>query len=214
MNRAQLRERVKMYVQGRDQYDSLINDLLNEVCDSLAMPFEFQALQDVEEVTYTASLGLFALVNEPYAITSVRDLTNNRRLTLQDPDWYDDQDSTILGLPRSYVHFGNSLALYPIPDIDADLRIRSKRLPTPMNDDTDEPDGFPRDWHPIIYKLAASDLHFLLKEDQAGMMRKNEALAAISARQEVRTIEARSSTGRIIIERPTYRRHGSRTKWR
>jgi hypothetical protein len=205
---------VKMYVQGRDQYDSLINDLLNEVCDSLAMPFEFHGLQNVENVTYTSATPLFPLVSEPYAIVSVRDLTNNRKLTLQDPDWYDDQDISVTGIPRTYTHLGNILALYPIPDIDTSLRIRSKRLPVPMTADVDEPDGFPRDWHPIIYKLAASDLHFLLKEDQAGMMRKNEALSAISARQEVRTIEARSSTGRIIIERPTYRRHGSRTKWR
>jgi hypothetical protein len=205
---------VVLYVKGRTAYTGLINDLLNEICDSLAMPFEFRALQSVETVTYTAGLTLFTLTGAPYAITSVRDLTNNKRLTMQDPDWFDDQDNSISGFPRSYVHFGDTLALYPFPDVNTSLRIRSKRLPVPMDDDADTPDGFPRDWHSIICKLAAAELHFILGEDQSGMMRKNEALADISARQEARTIENRSAEGRIIIERPTYRRYGTRTKWR
>lgn len=216
MNFLQMQNRVKLYVRNRPGLDDTIKDMINEEAQKLAMPFEFPLLiveQVVSVPAETVSLAFSSLLE---AIISIYDNTNGVPLNSQDSNWYLQQSREIVyGYPRNYVLINNELRLIPQPQMDLELIIFGKRFPNKLVDGGDELE-LPLDWHTIVCKLTASELLFALGEDQKAMTYKNAALADISARQEVRTIELRNAEGRMVVDRSRYMRgqSGSRPIWR
>lgn len=210
MNRLQLRTRVLMYLRNRPGYDTLINDLLNERMNSLAMPFMFPHLDLKEEVVTVADTAEVAVPAEFYVVQGVVNLTGwhgqQYKLAFIELDEYDTLPNTRNGIPSKWVQDGQEILFWLKPDAEYTMRLRGKRLPAQMSDDTHEPE-LPSDWHPLIAKLTASELHFLLGEDERGQALKNEALGEIATRQEVRTMQRSGEPGQVQVRRKmSYRR--------
>lgn len=214
MTRLQMRDRVLLYLRNRPGHEATINSVLNEKTDGLAMPFFFPHLDIESDVATVAGTNIVTIPSLVYVAQKVLNLDaparSDKRIDVVEQDWIDSQDWEYTYRPKYASQFGTKLYLWPTPDVVYDLRVRGRRLPTPMDDDLDEPE-LPRDWHPIIAKLAASEMHFALGEDERAMAIKNEALGEISARQEVRTMQRRGQEGQIQIARKLiYRRGGIR----
>lgn len=216
MNFGQMQARVQFYVRNRPGLIGTIKDMINEEAQKLAMPFEFPLLSVEQNVVVPAETFSYTFTGTLEAILGIYDITNGVPLNPQDLIWYAQQSRELsFGYPRTYVLVNNELRLMPQPSMDLELLVFGKRFPDELVDDGDELE-LPLDWHTIVCKLAASELLFGLGEDQKGMSFKNAALADISARQEIRTIELRAAEGRMVMDRSKYTRgmSGSRPQWR
>ena len=203
MTFAQMQARVLLYIKDRPNLDQTVKDVINEEADGLALSFKFPNLEINDTVVATVDNPASALVSTIYAVTNafIQDEDYRRELSMMEAEWYDQQNPLHVSLtPTHYMQRGTTLIVYPTPDYAYTIGYRGVRLPTTMVADGDESE-LPRDWHPIIVKMAASEMLFMVGEDERAMSIKNEALGDIQTRQEVYTLGRRGKVGQISIAR-------------
>ncbi len=205
MTYAEMQARVLVMINNRPGQTQLIKDTLNERMVSLGLPFRFKKLEISEEVGGSYKLNSYLLVSAFQVVDFVTDRTNGNKLEGGDIEWYDQQRLDMYGDPTHFVHYGSMLYLFPAPRASGTLVVRGRRFPVNMVNATDVCE-LPVDWHPIVVKLAASEILFILGHDERAMVFKNEALGEISGRQEIRSMERRNRIGQIGIVRGRPRR--------
>lgn len=196
----EMQDRVLGYVDNRPDLLPIVKAMINERADSLAMPFEFPTLRGTAELVTAANTAFIALDPTVYVIQSAQILNPFAPLEVGDYETFDLADPSVTGMPTTIIYGEGRAYFAPIPDGIYTIRYRFKRLPTPLEDDL-EISELPRDWHPIVVKLAASELAFYVGMAQRGMELKNEALGEISGRQEVHTMTRRRQTGQVTPAR-------------
>lgn len=186
---------------SRPNIRDLVKRKLNERAKSLALPFRFKELEATSIVTTVAAQEGYSITDINIAVIDfARDLTNDVKLEIRDIEWLENQSSSSEGAPEAIVHYGGGVIVYPTPDDVLDIRLRGRRFPVTMVADTDVCE-LPEDWHPIVVKLAASEMFFYYGHAERGMEMKNEALGEISSRQEVEVMERRRKPGQMGVTR-------------
>lgn len=205
MQLSEMRTEVQSYLSNRgDLSDSDTDEMLNRMYRQLAMSFRFYEL-DQTDTSITTSDGT-ASYNVPTGarvIISIK-ITGDTEYIL-DPEtieWYEDQDTTSdnKGVPEKFVRYGSNLLLWPTPDDSYSLRVRYRKLPAELSQDSDEP-VYPEDWHEVIILLSTSRLAFRFGDEKKGQNLKNEALGLISALQEDPTQDQRQRVGQVAYQR-------------
>lgn len=199
--------RLKIYIgQRTDVSTDLISAMLNERMKMIAVPFKFDEHETTGTLVTVDGQDTIPLPNA-YVIESVVDLTNNRPLEYVDFSEYAEEDQLYEGLPLGYTFYSSSLYLLPTPNGVYSLRWYGFALPS-ASGATELP--FPVDWHPMIVKYTASDILFMVGNNERAMTLKNEALGDLGTRQEKRTIRRRKGSGQVSVERNFFRKHGVR----
>jgi hypothetical protein len=183
-----------------------IKTRINRVYRRLAKSFSFHELEETDEslttVDGTASCTVPAGV---WGIQSIKidDTDNETNLVPRDMVWYERQDTRLTkttGRPRYYILWKNLIYLWITPDDAYSLRVRHKIYPTALSGDSDVP-VYPEEWHEYIVLQTAAEFALLKNMSERYKELKNEALGIISTIQEDDTIESRSRTGQVAIQR-------------
>jgi hypothetical protein len=187
-----IRDNVKSWLRNRsDVSNATIEEEIYRTCLSLSMGFDFPALQYTQSISTVIGTGTYALDSAMQAVRLVRDEYNDQIIPQRTIEDYEAiTDKTEQGTPDGWTRWGNNLLFYPVPDFADTITVRGVRLHPTFADGSTEP-SFPEDWHLIVELLTASRLAFRLGMSELAMEIKNEALAEISTRQEIRTYERR-----------------------
>lgn len=180
---------------------------LNNTVNELSLAFFFDTLETLSttlnSVDGTAS---YVYPAGEYHIDTMRDLTNGFDLDNKDWDWYNrtdqGEDVNILatGIPLCWVVYQGQIYLSPTPNDIYNYRVAGRKFPLAMSS-VQQVCGLPEDWHLIAVMSAAADLLVGLGNTVRGHDIKNEALAKISAKQELRTIRRIQQVGQVHVQR-------------
>jgi hypothetical protein len=197
-----MQNRVVRYLGNREDLRTLVKEVINERQNSLCMPFVFSELFETVLVDTVAGTATISVGADAAVVRTVYDLSNKRGLEFVEPEAFDllDNDVAYADRPTHYSSFSGLLYLYRVPDAVYNLRVRYQRFAAALVGDADVSE-LPVDWHPIVVKLAAGEIHDINGNTQRAHELKNEALGEISARQEVRTLSRRGKTGTVTIQR-------------
>lgn len=202
MNYKAMQDRVIRYCSNREDLRTLVKEVINERQASLCTPFYFDALLETGTYNTVADTEDVTLDADVAVVRAVYDVDNARTLEYKEPEKYVTLNASTdyAGQPTMFTHMGGVLKLNVVPDDVYELRVLYQRFAEALSGDTDTSE-LPEDWHPIIVKLSASEMHSILGNTNRSQELKNEALGEINARVENRTASRRGKTGTVTIQR-------------
>ena len=200
--RAEVKRRIGNVTQvdvDDDRYDLWINLAYLDMAGTYAFP----QLKQLSEATLQTNDRLVSLPSDLFAIYSVRDATNNKKVTKASDIVFDNLDLTSTGAYlEHYQRVGNMLELYPKLSANCDVLIRYCRNFTLLTDDDHEP-AFNINYHEGLMMLATAKGLRALFEYKKAMAEKNEYVAFMRSRMYEDEIEDTDNDYAIevIVER-------------
>jgi hypothetical protein len=182
---------------GATALDSWINEAYREIAHSVT----FHELQGLITLTTVVSTRTVSLVNQNvFAVTSVRDTTNNRLLepfvgTFAE---YQRVIGTATQAPAEWIHYGTDLYLRPIPNAAVSLQVGIINDVTELTAASNIP-VIPATWHLGIELLGARNGWRALGEDGKALgIERNEYGSFMSRVGTSKRIESRLARRRGI----------------
>lgn len=162
---------------GDTRYDLWIDMAYKDLCGS----YQFPQVKALATAACLANDRLVSLPSDCFAIYSVRDDTNNRKLVKASDIVLDNLTLSQTGTAKHYNRVGNMIEIYPKLSANTTIMIRyCKKLDT-MDDDTDEPAISDTYDEAIIMLAVAKGLSALFEFKKADAVR-NEFVAFMRSR--------------------------------